>query len=137
MERIRTTIVGCPSGVDTSCVGQVTTWAPFNWEQLTKGDGFWNVAIENSEHYCLSRNWRPEHFQIIPAKQTKEHSMGIITSAFKELKGFTERHRDVLVLVSIVAVVDHFFLNGSLRDRLSRILISILDRAEKLVSGAE
>ena len=57
---------------------------------------------------------------------------------FKEIvtdvRGFVREHRFVIYTVSVVFLIDHFFLHGMFRYRLKAIIEKIVGRVEKQIT---
>lgn len=63
-------------------------------------------------------------FDIKPKKQEKK-------SMFGYTKEYFEKHKETVMTVSVVLLIDHFFLHGALRERIRSLLEGILKSAEQ------
>jgi len=49
---------------------------------------------------------------------------------FRDLRNFIKEHRGVFYTVALVAVADHFLLDGQFREKLKGIIAKLLSKAE-------
>jgi hypothetical protein len=64
----------------------------------------------------------------VETKKVEEKNM------FGYAKTYLEKHKDTVMTVSFVLLVDHFFLGGALRERIKSLLEGVLDTAQKKLS---
>ena len=55
-------------------------------------------------------------------------------SIYGQLKEFVKGHRDILFTIVGILILDKYVLNGALRERVQKLVETLLERAESLVS---
>jgi len=59
------------------------------------------------------------------------------SNMFEFAKGYLEEHKESIMTIAFVVVLDQIFLGGALRDRIKRLIEGLLDRSEaKLLGGS-
>lgn len=74
-------------------------------------------------------------------EQSAKRAQTIVTNKkgkhmFGFAKEYLERHKDSVMTVIMVLIVDHFFLGGALRSKIKAVAESVLDNAQKKLSHA-
>ncbi len=67
----------------------------------------------------------------LPTVKTKEKK-----SMFSFAKDYTEKHKDSIMTIVVVLLVDYFFLGGALRQKIKSIAEGALDNAQRKLSHA-
>lgn len=47
------------------------------------------------------------------------------------LKGYLVKHRELLMGLGLILVLDHFLLDGAFSEKIKKIIHNILDKADK------
>jgi len=51
----------------------------------------------------------------------------------ENVKGYIEKHKDVIFTLGLVILVDHFLFKGALRERIKKTVEGVLSKAENLI----
>jgi len=69
-----------------------------------------------------------ENFQ---PTNNKTKTKGLMNS----LKKYIEEHKGTLYTLGAIFLVDHFFLKGALRERITKITTNLLEKIQKTLEG--
>lgn len=131
MASILVEIVDVPYDVLPKAIGKHVEFTSEAWTKQQQGNCSWEITTLDGAKFS-SNYWLRCHFRPLNLQKEKP---SMLTSAYTELRAYAKRHQDAIVTVALVLVVDHFFFDGSLRDRLRGILSKMLERVEKMIEG--
>jgi hypothetical protein len=80
------------------------------------------------DHERLRALQKVEQAQAKPP--TKEKKMNLV-------KEYLNKHRDTVMTLGFALLVDHFVLNGALRERIRRVVEALLTKVEKALGVAD
>lgn len=68
----------------------------------------------------------------ISTENNKTNKMNTIT---EDIKSFIKEHKNVIYYIVIILLVDHFFLNGKLREKTQALIEKLLGNVEKKINA--
>jgi hypothetical protein len=55
----------------------------------------------------------------------------------ENVKGYIEKHKDIIFTLGLVILVDHFLFKGALRKRIKKTVEGVLSKAENMITHKE
>jgi len=101
-----------------------------------------NIHITLKDGRTIDRDWgsdiegRNKCFKDAQ-KKLQEHKLSVTEKKpmKEQIKEYLNKHRDLIFTVCVVLLIDHFFLGGSLRERVKSLVNKLLDKTEATLKG--
>ena len=107
-------------------------------DEVEKGDRC-DVKIffpDNESEECFDRrdlSLQPRDHGYASADY-KNYNKNKEESPMKAIKEYAEKHRDLLITIGVVLILDHFVFSGAFTEKLKKIVDGFLDKKVKEVS---
>ena len=89
-------------------------------------DFYENYQVSEAEKRSLQHELASKETELSKLTKKKGESM---------FKSYFQKHEETLMTIVLVMVIDHFFLNGALKDKIQGLLTGILDSTEKKLAN--
>lgn len=123
------------SGSYQNCVASASAW---RLDQERYNTAYFQHKAQEEHAHLLSTLGPSRHSQTqqpppVKVGWTNEPKRkGIMNT----LKRYIEEHKGTLYALGVIFLIDHFFLNGALRERITKITTCMLDKVQKTLEGA-